>query len=87
MVKSPSSLPFSTACMRAALLMFSSTISLMPKAAVMPSMPRRSAISTVMAVSEASVDSLIEPPANSSGSSRPSSRSASVTVGLAPPRP
>ena len=76
-------MPFSTACTRAAFAMFSSTTSQRPKAAAVAvdaelgrrharrPRPRRPAST-----------SLIEPPAKSSGSMRPSRRSASVTVGF-----
>jgi DNA-binding transcriptional MerR regulator len=72
---------------RAALAMFSSTTSAIPKAAVAASMSNSLPMTFCNAPSEPVVSRRIEPPAKLSGSSLPSTRSASVTAGFSPPRP
>jgi hypothetical protein len=82
MVNCAISRPFSTVWTRAALAMFSSTISVMPKAASSSISP-----SVISAASARSGWSGMAPPAKFFGSSRPSARLASVTAGASPPRP
>ena len=87
-VRSAVAMPRSMACTRAALAMFSSTISATPTAACSALMP-----SILAAMAEASAASALSgwmailPPAKRAGSILPMARSASVTVGSVPPRP
>ena len=87
MVYSLRSSPFSTACTRAALAMFSSTTSASPNAAVSTSISRRSPSSAFKAAELAAASNGMVPPAKLLGSKRPNTKSASVTAGRAPPRP
>jgi hypothetical protein len=80
-VRSDVSLPFSTACTRAALAIVSSTISAMPRAASCTGIDRGEPIVAVTACSASVGSSAIFPPAKRVGSIRPSKTSASVTVG------
>ena len=80
------SLPHSTAWTRAAAAMFSSTISQTPKAASAVSMPAACPTFSVTASVARGADRLTRPPAKRAGSILPNTRSASVTVGAAPPR-
>ena len=79
--------PHSIAWVRAALDMFSSTISLTPSAATLASIPSRAPTRLAIAASARPRSSPIAPPAKSPGSMRPSTTSASVTVGASPPLP
>ena len=87
MVAPSSALPRSMACTRAALAMFSSTISLMPAAAQNASRPSTSPTLLRSASSARCRSSCRWPPAKRCGSRRPSTRLASVTAGKTPPRP
>ena len=87
MVYSERSSPFSTACTRAALAMFSSTTSARPKAASTASISSRWPKTLSSACRASAVESGMVPPAKPSGSSLPKIRSASVTAGRRPPRP
>ena len=79
--------PWSAAWTRPALDMFSSTTSEMPMAATVDCRPAGSATAVVTALAAASGSNVSVPPAKRSGRSRPSTASASVTVGSVPPRP
>ena len=79
--------PFSTAWTRAALAIFSSTTSQRPKAAVWDSISSVSPTCVASAAELASAFSVMRPPAKLLGSSRPRTKSASVTAGRVPPRP
>ena len=85
-VRPASPLPHSTACVRAALDMFSSTISLIPSAPSVSSSPSFAPGSLRMAAAARSRSRGIAPPAKKAGSMRPSTTSASVTVGRGPAR-
>ena len=87
MVNPDRSLPFSTAWTRAALAMFSSTISETPTAAAPTSSESGPPTASPMARAAASGFRSIPAAPKVSGVSRPSTRSASVTVGRDPPRP
>ena len=87
MVWRPMTRPRSMACTRAALAMFSSTVSTTPTAGHRPASPSRRPTSRASASAARSGSSPIFPPANRSGSSLPSTRFASVTVARDPPRP
>ena len=67
--------------------MFSSTISWIPTAAAAVVRPRTLPTARSTAVDARSGSSEIAPPANAPGSSRPSTKSASVTVARSPPVP
>ena len=86
-VRGRKSLPLSIAWTRAALAMFSSTISLTPSAACSIDKSRRKPTRSAIAPRAPSKSRFILPPENFCGSMRPSTRSASVTVGSVPPRP
>ena len=81
------SLPDSTACIRAALAMPSSTIWLTPSAARFASRPRQRPTPSIRAAEAASLSIRNRPSANLPGSIRPRATSASVTVASVPPFP
>ena len=74
--------PFSTACTRAALAIFSSTISMIAWAALSISVPSGSPTAQCTTLRAAGKSRDKRPPAKSSASRRPSSRLASVTAAL-----
>ena len=86
-VRSVTSSPFSTAWTRAALAMFSSTISITACAPPAGSVFNASPTAVWSACCAAVVFSGMRPPANPSASSLPSTRLASVTAAPSPPRP
>ena len=79
--------PRSIACTRAALAMFSSTISLTPAAAQKASMPSAAPTPACSACAARAGSSGRRPAAKRAASMRPSTRLASVTAGSVPPRP
>ena len=80
-------LPHSAAWVLAALAMFSSTTSPIARAAAAASIPSLAPTCPSRAAAAAPASSGIAPPAKRAGSSLPSVRSASVTVGRSPPIP
>ena len=86
-VRSASVAPISMACTRAAPAMFSPTISFTPSAAICGARPSGAPTAAASASVAARSSSAMRPPENAAGSMRPIARSASVTVGAAPPWP
>ena len=83
--RAPRSLPDSTACIRPALAMFSSTISLIPRPACAASSPKVCPTPCSSATCAASMSIASRPSAKQPGSINPCITSASVTVGSVPP--